>query len=149
MNRIKKRVTALTLLAIGIISVGATTGCLYQEKIQRVGNKQQVVVSTEKEGDETRVTCTLPQLTFDNVLFTVQTITVNDTNKTTMPANHKYRHPTVSFVAPGHKLAEITLEAVYVDARALEETTTDPDKRVDRQVRLQQFKLGEILKNGE
>jgi len=145
-----KRVPALTFLAIGLFSVGAITGCTDQAAKQEADNKQQVVVSTEKEGGgETRVTCTLPQLTFNKVFFAVQTVTVRDASGTALPANHKYRQPVVSFVAPDNKLEGITLDAVYVDARAIKETTTDPDKRADWQVRPHQFKLSELLKNGE
>jgi hypothetical protein len=78
----------------------------------------------------------------------VQTITVSDASRKLLPANHKYRHPTVSLVAPDDKLPDITLDVVDVDARALRETTTDPDKRVDWAVRLHQFKLSNVLKNG-
>ena len=132
-----------------LFSLGATTGCTDQAVKHGGDNKQQVVASTEKEGGETRVTCTLPQLTFDKVLFAVQTVTVSDATGTALPANHTYRQPIVSFVAPDHKLEGITLEAVYIDARALKETTTDPDKRVDWQMRTHQFMLSELLKNGE
>ena len=144
-----KRVPVLTFLAIGLFSVGAITGCTDQAAKQETNNKQQVDVSTEIEGGETRVTCTLPQLTFNKVLFAVQTVTVSDATGTALPANHKYRQPIVSFVAPDNKLEGITLDAVYVDSRALKETTTDPDKRADWQVRPHQFKLSEFLKNGE
>lgn len=149
MTRRPERATILTFLAFGLISVGLPTGCSEHTGDRLGDNKQEVVVSIEKEGGETKVTCTLPQLTFNGVLFAVQTVTVSDATGTALPVKHEYRQPAVSFVAPDNKLEEIILDAVYVDARALKETTTDPDKRVDWQERLQQFKLSEIMKNGE
>ena len=111
--------------------------------------RQELLVSTENEGGETRVTCGLPQLTFNEARFVVQAINVRDASGNPLPVSHKYNHPTVSFVVPDHRLAEITLDAVYLDARALKETATDLDQAIDWKVRWQQFKLSDALTDGE
>ncbi len=111
--------------------------------------RQELLVSTENEGGETRVTCVLPQLTFNEARFVVQAITVRDTSGTPLPASHRYNQPTVSFVVPDHRLAKRTLDAVYLDAIALKETASDPDPAIDWEVRWQQFKLSDALTDGE
>jgi hypothetical protein len=147
MSKRKNRVKAFSFLSLGIISVGMFVGCLNHTNKQPDTNEQQVSVTMKEEAGRTRVTCTFPQLTLNRVLYTVQTITISDASGKSLPANQKYRQPSVSFAVPHDKIADIRLDVLYIDAGALKESSTDPNKRIDWEVRWKQFKLSEILKN--
>lgn len=113
-------------------------------------DRHQLSVSTQKENGETRVTCVLPHRTFDDTSFVVHTVVVRDASGNSLPASHEFGQPNVSFVAPDQKVAEITLDVLYMDHGVLQENKLGKvGDGIDWQVRHQQFKLSDALKNGE
>ncbi|MGB1874250.1 MAG: hypothetical protein ACPHNY_04605 [Akkermansiaceae bacterium] len=115
------------------------------EKSRLARDEERVVVSTKEENGKTRVTCIFPRLIFDKTLFAPRTIIVKDAIGNTLPANHQYQQPTVSFLVPEDQVAGIVIHVLYIDAEALQYTPTDQVEAPDWQVRPKQFKLGDLL----
>ena len=116
------------------------------EEIHQRRDEKRVVVSTREENGKTRVTCIFPQLKFDKTLFAPRSIIVKDASGNTLPANHQYQDPAVSFLVADDQLAGIVIHVLYIDAEALQYKPTNPDLAIDWQVRAKQFKLEDFLK---
>lgn len=105
-----------------------------------------VVVNTKKENGQTRITCRLPQLQFGELLYRVKNVSVKDANQKQIATTHGTS--TVTVLATEEQLLAIKLDATYIDARSFNETTRDPDRRIDWSVRFIRFKMRDILKSG-
>ena len=149
MIMVRKQRAPLMRLTMGILFVTVVAGCSNLAEKRGEASVEQPVVNTEQEGEKVRVTCTIPPRTSDGILFRVKTFVIRDADKNSLPIEHTYGTPTVSFVASDDQMEDITISVLYMDARSFEESENDPDLQLDWSVRSKHFKLADLMTRAE
>jgi len=103
-----------------------------------------VAASTESDGSNVVVTCTLPRIQDETMRFEVQQISLRDADQKELAAVTE--NPTLTITLPERQLESLSVHVLYMDERSFNESGADPSLLPDWSVRMKTFRLIDVLR---
>ena len=103
-----------------------------------------VDASMDRDGSNVVVTCTLPNIQDETMRFEVQQILLRDADQKEIAAVTE--NPTLTITLPEKQLGSLFVKVLYMDERSFNESGADPSLLPDWSVRMQTFRLIDVLR---
>ena len=149
-------------IVVGAVCLALSVGCTTQDITSQVERgkgvrrpvwkgesidglyEKYVAASTESDGSNVVVTCTLPRIQDETMRFEVQQISLRDADQKELAAVTE--NPTLTITLPEKQLGSLFVKVLYMDERSFNESGADPSLLPDWSVRMKTFRLIDVLR---